>query len=108
MPATPSHVVRRADGGEVGELYDLPHQRKVALHIKDDDLARLLAEHGIVPPRPPFLDAAHHGVHGAYAPRPQRNWFLTPPLEEVVAALESVLGPAGYTLDPAPVPTTET
>lgn len=95
----PSYVVRRADGGEVGEIFDLPHQRVVALHVEDDELARVLAGHGIVPPRPPFLNAAQQGVHGAYAPRPQRNWFLTPPLEEVVAALEPILTAAGYRVE---------
>ena len=100
MPARPTHVVRRPDGSEAGALFDLASQRKVGLHVEDVELVRLLAEHGIVPSRPPLLDATTGGVHGAYTPRPQRNWFLTPPLTGVVEALEGILTPAGYHLTP--------
>jgi len=101
MPAQPTHVVRRADGREVAALFDLPNQRKVCLRIDDDVLARLLVEHGIAPPRPPFLDAGGNEVRGAYASRPQRNWFLAPPLDGVAAALDSVLASSGYRLVPS-------
>ncbi len=100
MPAKPTHVVRRSDGSEAGALFDLAAQRKVGLQMEDVELARLLAEHGILPPRPPLLDASGEGVHGAYAPRPQRNWFFTPPLADVVATLEQILTPAGYQVVP--------
>ena len=100
MPATPSYVVRRPDGSEAGELFDLPLQRKVCLKIEDEELARLLADHGVLPPRPLFLDADDHGVRGAYVPRLQRNWFLAPPLEGVVEELDTILSPAGYTVIP--------
>lgn len=98
MPASPSHIVRRADGAEAGALFDLPHQDLVALHIQDMDLARLLQERGIVPPRPPYLDAAH----GGYTPRPQLNWFLVPPVEDVAAALTDALAQAGAGYEVAP------
>jgi len=100
MPAMPTYVVRRADGREAAALFDLPNQRKVCLRIDDDELAWLLAEHGIAPPRPPFLDAGGDEVRGAYVARPQQNWFLTPPLDGVVAALDSVLASSGYRLAP--------
>lgn len=100
MPASPSHIVRRADGTEAGALYDLPYQRKVALQVEDPELADLLVRHGVAPPRPPLLDAAGHGVQGAYATRPQRNWFLAPPLESVVKELDAILSPAGYSVIP--------
>jgi hypothetical protein len=57
-------------------------------------------EHGLAPARPPFLDAAADGVHGAYIPRPQRNWFLAPPLADAAATLEQVLRATGYSLSP--------
>ena len=101
MPAQPTYVVRRPDGREAAALFDLPHQRKVGLRIDDDELARLLVDHGIAPPRPPFLDAGGGDVRGAYASRPQRNWFLAPPLDGVVAALESALASSGYSLIPS-------
>jgi hypothetical protein len=101
VPTVPSYLVRGPDGSDAGAIFDLPHQRKVALQIEDEELARLLAESGIAPARPPLLDAPGHGVHGGHVPRPQRNWFLAPPLENVVAELESILAPSGYTLVPA-------
>lgn len=92
MAATPHHVVRRADGAEAARLYDLPHQRLVGLHVADPDLLRLLVDRGVLAPRrPPFLDASDQGVHGGYQPRPQINWFLAPPIDEVAAALAEVL-----------------
>jgi len=100
MPPKPSYVVRHPDGSEAGALFDLPLQRKVCLQIEDEELARLLADHGVVPPRPPLLDAGGHGLHGAYVPRPQRNWFLAPPLEGVVEELDTILSTAGYTVIP--------
>jgi hypothetical protein len=100
MPAKPTHVVRRADGSEAGALFDLASQRKVGLRVTDPALARLLEQHGIAPARPPFLEATTNGVHGSYAPRPQRNWFLAPPLADAAAALQQVLEPAGYRLTP--------
>lgn len=100
MPPTPSYVVRRPDGSEAGAVFDLPLQRKVCLQIEDEEMARLLTDHGLVPPRPPFLDAEGHGVHGAYVARQQRNWFLAPPLEGVVEDLDTILSPAGYAVIP--------
>jgi hypothetical protein len=104
MPAQPTYVVRRADGRETAALFDLPHQRKVCLRIDDDELARLLAERGIAPPRPPFLDAGGRSVRGAYASRPQRNWFLAPPLDGVVAMLGEILASTDYGVFPVTVP----
>ncbi|MFN2421872.1 MAG: hypothetical protein ABR527_10960 [Gemmatimonadota bacterium] len=91
--------MRRADGAEAGALFDLPGQGLVSLHIEDVDLARLLQERGIVPPRPPYLDA----VHGGHVPRPQVNWFLEPPVGGVAAALDEALRAtnAGYEIAPA-------
>ena len=95
MVAKPIYVVRRADGSEAGAVFDPARQRTIGLQVADPELARLLAEHGILPQRPPLLDATTGGVHGAYAARPQRNWFLAPPLEDVVAGLKPILRPAG-------------
>jgi hypothetical protein len=103
MPAI-THVVRDAQGREAGALFDLPLQGKVALRIEDDELARFLVERGIAPPRPPFLDAGGRSVRGAYAARPQRNWFLAPPLDGVVAALTDALSSSPYSLAPATAP----
>lgn len=104
MPATPTHVVRDAQGREAGVLFDLSPQGRVALRIGDDELARLLIERGISPPRPPFLDAGGRSVRGAYAARPQRNWFLAPPLDGVVSALTAALSSSPYSLAPVAVP----
>ncbi len=96
MPPSPNLVVLRPDGRRAAALFDLSHQGKVALQIEDDGLARLLSGHGIVPPRPSLLDASSGGAHGAHTPRPQRNWFLAPPLAGVRAALEKLLTPEEY------------
>ena len=99
MPPAPRYRVLRADGGEAAELYDLPHQGLVCLHGADPELVRRLQERGLfTSARPPFLDAAGHGVHGKYAPRAQINWFLAPPIERVVSALEEALREARYSV----------
>lgn len=105
MPLHPRYVIRRADGAEAGELFDIPSHGFVGLHIEDLDLARSLIERGVLrPPRPPFLDAADHGIHGAYVPRPQVNWFLAPPIDDVAAELDAAIRAAGpgYAIAPAP------
>jgi hypothetical protein len=107
MPETPRYLVRRADDPEArdaGALYDLPRHGLVALHADDPELVPLLVSGGvIVPNRPPFLDAAESGIHGAYRPRPQLNVFLAPPIEDVAAALARAFADAGgaYAIEPA-------
>jgi hypothetical protein len=98
MPPAPRYIVQRSDGGEAAELFDLPAHALVCLHVEDHELARLLQERGIMTPRPPYLDA----VNGGYAPRPQVNWFLAPPIEGVASALGEALGAtrAGYVIVP--------
>jgi hypothetical protein len=111
MPELPSYRIRRASGGtarDAGALYDLPHHAQVCLHTDDPELVLLLeAEELFVPPRPPYLDAADVGVHGAYRPRPQVNVFLEPPIQDVAEAIARALKQAGgmYVLEP--VGTTE-
>ena len=94
MSGNPRHVVHR-NGQEVAALYDLPWHGQVCLHTEDAELVNLLEAEGLLRPRrPPYLDAAPTGVHGAYRPTPQINFFFEPPL---------VLGGSGYTLrDTAP------
>lgn len=105
MPASPHYLVRRpaagAPGAEVGALFDLPQHGQVCLHSEDPDLIRLLVERRLlIPRRPPFLDAAPRGVHGAYQPLPQINVFLAPPIDEVAATIAEAVGEAGYTVEP--------
>jgi hypothetical protein len=106
MPELPRYTIRRARDGDApaGALYDLPLHGQVALHADDPELVPLLVSGGvIVPRRPPFLDAADGGVHGAYRPRPQPNVFFAPPIEDVAAALARAFADAGggYAIEPA-------
>ena len=106
MPELPRYTILRAQGGNApaGALYDLPLHGQVALHADDPELMPLLLSSGvIVPRRPPFLDAADAGVHGAYRPRPQVNVFLEPPIEDVAAALARAFADAGgaFAIEPA-------
>lgn len=102
MPS-PRYIVRREDGSrlaDAGSLFELPAQ--VCLHIEDPDLARVLETAVLLGyPRPPYLDAAHAGIHGAYRPRPQINVFFQPPIADVVRAIEGSLQHAGYTIQEA-------
>ena len=102
MPS-PRYIVRRENGSrleDAGSLYELPAQ--VCLHIEDPELARALESTVLLEyPRPPYLDAAHAGIHGAYRPRPQINVFFQPPIADVVRALEGPLRDAGYTIQEA-------
>ena len=100
MPELPRYTIRRPqDGGApAGALYDLPRHGQVALHVHDPALVLLLEAEGLIDPlRPPFLDAAGSGVHGAFRPRPQVNTFLEPPVEAVAEALARVFADAGGT-----------
>lgn len=107
MPESPRYLVRHGSDGEpreAGALYDLPRHSQVCLHSGDPDLVLLLESAGvIVPVRPPFLDAAESGVHGAYRPRPQINVFLEPPVEVVAEAFARAFEAAGaaYRIEPA-------
>ena len=106
MPELPRYTIRRAKGGgpPAGALYDLPLHGQVALHADDPERMPLLVSGGmIVPRRPPFLDAADAGVHGAYRPRPQPNVFFAPPIEDVATALARAFADAGgaYAIEPA-------
>jgi hypothetical protein len=107
MPELPRYRILRAEGGtsrEAGALFDLPNHGQVALHTDDRELVLLLEAGGlIVPTRPPYLDAADGGVHGAYRPRPQVNVFLAPPIEKVADALARAFLDSGgmYALEPA-------
>lgn len=105
MPASPRYLVRRPVAGdptvEVGALFDLPQHGQVCLHSEDSDLIRLLVERRVLSPgRPPFLDAAPRGIHGAYQPLPQINVFLAPPIDQVAAAIADATREAGYTIEP--------
>jgi hypothetical protein len=107
MPELPLYTIHRTGSGDVpaGALYDLPLHGQVALHADDPELVPLLVSEGvIVPRRPPFLDAADGGIHGAYRPRPQPNVFLQPPIEDVAAALSQAFAGAGgaYAIEPVP------
>lgn len=98
MPELPRYTIRRLQGGGVpaGALYDLPRHGQVALHVHDPELVLLLEAEGLIEPRrPPFLDAAGSGVHGAFRPRPQVNTFLAPPIEAVAEALTRAFAGAG-------------
>lgn len=87
------------DGAEVGAVYDMPWHGQVCLHTEDAGIVDLLEERGLVAlRRPPFLDAADGGIHGAYRPRPQVNLFFEPPLEAVVDAIRPALEEGGYSL----------
>jgi len=106
MPESPRYLVQRRDGGgsrEAGALFDLPHHRQVCLHSNDPELVLLLESAGVIEPaRPPYLDAAEGGIHGAYRPRPQVNVFLEPPVEVVAEAFAQAFGDAGgaYRVEP--------
>jgi hypothetical protein len=110
MPQLPSYRIRRAADGaarDAGALYDLPRHAQVCLHTDDPELVLLIEAEGLVPPRPPYLDAAGIGVHGAYRPRPQINVFLEPPIQDVAEAFARAFAEAGgvYVLEPvAPAP----
>jgi hypothetical protein len=109
VPELPHYTIRRLQGGgaPAGALYDLPRHGQVALHVHDPELVLLLeAESLIEPRRPPFLDAAGSGVHGAFRPRPQINTFFAPPIEAVAETLARAFAGAGgaYTLEPADGP----
>jgi len=104
MPELPRYTIR-ARGGDApaGALYDLPLHGQVALHADDPELMPLLVSGGVfVPRRPPFLDAADGGVHGAYRSRPQPNVFFEPPIEDVAAALARAFADAdgAYAIEP--------
>ena len=107
MPESPRYLVRRGGDGtarEAGALYDLPLHGQVCLHSEDPDLVILLESAGLVTPvRPPYLDAAEGGIHGAYHPRPQVNVFLEPPVEGVAEAFARAFAAAGadYRIEPA-------
>jgi hypothetical protein len=105
MPELPRYTIcARGGDASAGALYDLPLHGQVALHADDPELMPLLVSEGvIVPRRPPFLDAADGGIHGAYRPRPQVNVFLEPPIEDVAAALARAFADAGgaYAIEPA-------
>lgn len=105
MSGIPPHSIAR-EGARVGTLYEMPWHGKVCLHTEDAALVdRLLAEGLVAPSRPPFLDAADDGVHGAYRPRPQINLFFDVPLTEVLGTLRPALERAGYEIV-SPAPTT--
>lgn len=109
MPELPRYTIRRMPGGGVpaGALFDLPRHGQVALHVDDPELVLLLESEGLIEPRrPPFLDAADSGVHGAYRPRPQANTFLEPPIEAVADAFARAFAAAGgaYAIEPVEGP----
>ncbi|CAN5860229.1 hypothetical protein BH20GEM1_BH20GEM1_17050 [soil metagenome] len=105
MPELPSYRIRRAGDGaarDAGALYDLPRHAQVCLHTDDPELVLLLEAAGMVPPRPPYLDAAGIGIHGAYRSRPQINVFLEPPVQDVAEAFARAFADAGgvYAIEP--------
>ncbi len=106
MPELPRYRIRLAgDEGsrDAGALFDLPRHGQVGLHTDDADLMLLLESEGVIEPRrPPYLDAADGGIHGAYRPRPQVNVFLEPPIERVADAFARAFADAGgaYTVEP--------
>lgn len=109
MPELPRYTIRRLvhDAAPAGALFDLPRHRQVALHVGDPELVLLLEAQGLIDPqRPPFLDAAGSGVHGAFRPRPQVNTFLEPPIEAVAEALAQAFARAGgaYAIESADGP----
>jgi len=99
MPELPRYRIRRAsDEGsrDAGDLFDLPRHGQVGLHTDDAELMLLLETADLIEPvRPPYLDAADGGIHGAYRPRPQVNTFLEPPIERVVGAFARAFADAG-------------
>ncbi|HET6361935.1 MAG TPA: hypothetical protein VFH11_07745 [Gemmatimonadota bacterium] len=104
MPELPRYTIRRLgdDGVPAGALYDLPRHGQVALHVDDPELVLLLEAEGLIDPqRPPFLDAAGSGVHGAFRPRPQVNTFLEPPVEAVADAFARAFAGRVYAIEPA-------
>jgi len=107
MPESPRYLVHHGGAGETreaGAIFDLPRHGQVCLHSDDPDLVILLESAGlIVPVRPPYLDAAESGVHGAYRPRPQVNIFLEPPVEGVAEAFAGAFEATGstYRIEPA-------
>ena len=106
----PRYVIYRKDGAgsaAAGSLYELPYHGQVCLHTTDAEIIRALESAGIlVALRPPYLDAAEGGVHGAYASRPQVNLFFEPPIDAVARAITGPLGGSGYTVSEAAVPET--
>jgi hypothetical protein len=109
MPELPRFTIGRLpDGGApAGALYDLSRHGQVALHVDDPELVLLLEAEGLIDPlRPPFLDAAGRGVHGAFRSRPQVNTFLEPPIEAVADALAQAFARAGgaYAIVPSDGP----
>ena len=108
MPELPRYTIRRLQGSlPAGALYDLPRHGQVALHVHDPELVLLLEAEGLIEPRrPPYLDAAGSGVHGAFRSRPQVNTFLAPPIEAVAETLARAFAGAGgaYALEPADGP----
>lgn len=96
MSGNSRHSIRR-DGVDVGTLYEMPWHGKVCLHTRDAGLVELLVTADLIAPRrPPFLDAAPDGVHGAYRPRPQINLFFEAAIAEVVETIRPALEDAGY------------
>lgn len=96
MSGNSRHSITR-DGSDVGTLYEMPSHGKVCLHTRDADLVGLLVAADLVTPRrPPFLDAAEDGVHGAYRPRPQINLFFEDPVAEVIETIRPTLEESGY------------
>lgn len=96
MSGNSRHSIRH-DGADVGTLSEMPWHGKVCLHTRDADLVELLVTADLIAPRrPPFLDAAADGVHGAYRPRPQINLFFEAPITEVVETIRPALEKAGY------------
>jgi hypothetical protein len=107
MPELPLYWIRRTSeegSREAGALFDLPRHGQVCLHTRDAELVLLLEAGGLIEPRrPPFLDAADSGVHGAFRPRPQVNLFLAPPVEQVADAFARAFADAGgaYAVEPS-------
>ena len=107
MPELPRYrILRTGDGGsrDAGALFDLPRHGQVGLHTDDAELVLLLEAEGLIEPRrPPYLDAADRGIHGAYRSRPQVNTFLEPPIERVADAFARAFADAGgaYAIEPA-------
>lgn len=100
MPPTPRYLLTRGQGPdapEVGALFDMPVHGQVCLHTEDAEVVLALERAGVLEPgRPPFLDAAEGGVHGAYRPRPQVNVFFPPPVDDVAEAIAPPLREAGF------------
>jgi hypothetical protein len=107
MPELPRYRILRTGDGvspDAGALFDLPRHGQVGLHTDDAELVLLLESTGLIEPRrPPYLDAADRGIHGAYRSRPQVNTFLEPPIERVADAFARAFADAGgaYAIEPA-------